>query len=362
MNALQITDHWYPDKMGGSCKYAYELARLLGQDGRFVTMTLQTPAHPEEAGLEVMKVLSKADLLKNHRLILKQLQVQKPDVVLLHSPLSYLYAARAAKQMGVPLVAVFHGPWGSEARHKYRNGRGFKSALMAKLTFIHEAIDKMYLRAVKRTVFLSQYMRGQAEALVTVSEKSDVIPFWTSRAVAAVAATEKAPPFHCLVIRRLEYRMGIQSLLDAVAEAPEGTHLTIVGTGTYEFALHEKVKALGIESRVTFAGRVSEEDKQRHLREADFMVLPSADLEGFGIVVLEALEEGLPVICREGVGFLDYHTPEMEGAIFRYRENDALVKLLSAPVRVSVEPAAFQIFTPEAVAERYRAVMDKAAA
>src|SRR5205085_2975570 len=69
----------------------------------------------------------------------------------------------------------------------------------------------------------------------------------------------------------------------------------IVGDGSDRLRLEQKARQLGVAERVIFAGRISEEEKPDHYRLANAYVMPSSG-EGFGIVFLEALACGIPVI------------------------------------------------------------------
>jgi len=69
----------------------------------------------------------------------------------------------------------------------------------------------------------------------------------------------------------------------------------IVGDGPDRARLEQKAQLLNIADRVIFAGRISEEEKADHYRLADIYVMPSSG-EGFGIVYLEAMACGIPVI------------------------------------------------------------------
>ena len=68
-----------------------------------------------------------------------------------------------------------------------------------------------------------------------------------------------------------------------------------VGEGSDRARLEQKARDFGVADRVVFAGYVSEEVKAEHYRLADVYVMPSSG-EGFGIVFLEALACGIPVI------------------------------------------------------------------
>jgi glycosyltransferase involved in cell wall biosynthesis len=97
-------------------------------------------------------------------------------------------------------------------------------------------------------------------------------------------------------LARLDPRKGIRILLDAMPhllpEYPEAL-LLVGGAGEEKEALERQARALGLADRVVFAGPVHE--PRDFYRRLDLFVLPSLD-EGFGLVVLEAMAMGLPVI------------------------------------------------------------------
>jgi phosphatidyl-myo-inositol dimannoside synthase len=87
----------------------------------------------------------------------------------------------------------------------------------------------------------------------------------------------------------------MESLTDIAREISNISYL-VVGDGTDRPRLEAKAAALGVSKRVVFAGYVSEEEKADHYRLADAFVMPGRG-EGFGIVYLEALACGLPIIA-----------------------------------------------------------------
>jgi len=86
----------------------------------------------------------------------------------------------------------------------------------------------------------------------------------------------------------------LQVLPSLAKSIPNITYL-VVGDGSDRARLEQKTRQLGLEGRVIFAGRISEEEKPDHFRLADAYVMPSSG-EGFGIVFLEALACGITVI------------------------------------------------------------------
>jgi phosphatidyl-myo-inositol dimannoside synthase len=87
----------------------------------------------------------------------------------------------------------------------------------------------------------------------------------------------------------------MESLPEIAREIPNISYL-VVGDGHDRERLEEKAISLGVSNRVVFAGFVAEEEKADHYRLADAYVMPGRG-EGFGIVYLEALACGLPIVA-----------------------------------------------------------------
>jgi glycosyltransferase involved in cell wall biosynthesis len=107
-------------------------------------------------------------------------------------------------------------------------------------------------------------------------------------------------------IGRLIRRKALDDVLLALSRLDKGRfRLLVIGDGPEEAHLHDLAQALGLSSRVDFLGAVSEERKFQFLAAADVFVLPSAH-EGFGLVFLEAMHCGLPVIASASGGQTDF--------------------------------------------------------
>jgi rhamnosyl/mannosyltransferase len=98
-----------------------------------------------------------------------------------------------------------------------------------------------------------------------------------------------------LFVGRLVYYKGVEVLLDAMDRC-RGS-LVIVGEGPLEDALRARVAEKRLEQRVLFAGRVPEPDLPAFYQSCDLFVLPSiARTEAFGVVQIEAMAAGRPVV------------------------------------------------------------------
>lgn len=115
----------------------------------------------------------------------------------------------------------------------------------------------------------------------------------------------KLPPgvLLAVTIGRLIPRKGYDRLLRAWVAIPEA-HLVIIGDGPLRQVLLAQSVALGIASRVHLLGYVDEQTKHRVLCASDLYVSASSH-EGFGIVYLEAMQAGLPIVTTDNGGQTD---------------------------------------------------------
>ncbi|MBI2911940.1 MAG: glycosyltransferase family 4 protein, partial [Chloroflexi bacterium] len=118
-----------------------------------------------------------------------------------------------------------------------------------------------------------------------------------------------------LTVRRLAPRMGLEDLLVACASLADlAPCLVIVGQGPLARSLQRSAETLGIDERTRFAGVVAPENLPDYYQAADLFVLPTLTLEAFGLVTLEALACGTPVVAtRAGANpeLLDPLDPEL---------------------------------------------------
>lgn len=104
-----------------------------------------------------------------------------------------------------------------------------------------------------------------------------------------------------LFIGRLDRKKGIENLLRALTMLEGDVFLNICGEGEsgYLSSLKVKVQELGLDSKVHFLGHIDGEEKSRVFWNSDVTVVPSFT-ENFGMVVVESLSHGVPVIASRG--------------------------------------------------------------
>lgn len=188
-------------------------------------------------------------------------------------------------------------------------------------------------------------------ALTAVSSNGDVAP---------------AGPPRLLAVGRLVSYKGFEHLIAALPRIPDAT-LTIVGTGPLRGELLDQARQLGVASRLTLAGDVDDATLSALYRSCRVFVLPSVtSAEAFGVVQLEAMAHGKPVVCTDlptGVPWVNRHGET--GLVVPPADAVALAEALNALLtdadlcarmgaagrrRVEAE------FTVERMVERYEAV------
>jgi glycosyltransferase involved in cell wall biosynthesis len=154
-------------------------------------------------------------------------------------------------------------------------------------------------------VIVSSPTLAAASALVPYARRVAVIPFGVGlERFARVDADSQAradrivatvPGPRMLFVGRLVYYKGVEILLEAM-RACRGS-LVVVGEGPLDARLQALTDEMGLGARVHFAGRVPDADLPAFYRACDLFVLPSiARTEAFGVVQIEAMAAGRPVV------------------------------------------------------------------
>jgi phosphatidylinositol alpha-mannosyltransferase len=138
-----------------------------------------------------------------------------------------------------------------------------------------------------------------------------------------------------LFVGRLEKRKGLKYLLDAYSrlkwELPD-TRLLVVGPGNLDKESHRILSARNPQD-VVFLGRVSYQDLARYYATADIFCSPATGAESFGIVLLEAMAAGKPIVASDIEGYKGIISHGQQGLLFRRRDSESLSQALSYLVR-----------------------------
>ena len=218
------------------------------------------------------------------------------DVLHMHEPLMPLPSWFVLWQAQAPIVATFHTY--RERGHKwYPKYRWLFDPMMDRVTTRLAVSD-----AARRTV--AEHFPGKYEI---VPNAIDVCRF--SR------PAERPEPMpngrrYVLTVGRLEPRKGLDRLLQAMAIVRQHTpcaQLVVVGEGPDRGAIESQARELGVD--VLFAGRVSDDELPGFYQAADVVCAPALGDESFGIVLLEAMAAGRPIVASNIAGYAELLGP-----------------------------------------------------
>lgn len=168
--------------------------------------------------------------------------------------------------------------------------------------------------AYKRLAWLTRTMGRRLDARVAVSEAAKALieptiggpwnVLWNGVEVERFAAAEPwlRPDGRRVVlfVGRHEERKGLAVLLDAVGTLPDDVVVWVVGEGPQSAELHARH---GSDRRIEWLGRVSDDERDRRMAAADVFCAPSLGGESFGVILLEAMAAGAPVVAGDIDGY-----------------------------------------------------------
>ncbi|MFF3513722.1 glycosyltransferase family 4 protein [Streptomyces sp. NPDC002573] len=259
------------------------------------------------------------------------------DVIHIHEPTSPSLGLLACWAAQGPIVATFHT---SNPRSR---------AMVAAYSILQAALEKISARIAvseyaRRT--LVEHLGGDAVVIpngvdVDFFAKAQPKAEWQSEEARGSVEAGGGPGAGSTIgfIGRIdEPRKGLPVLMKALPKilaARPDTRLLVAGRGDEE----EAVAALpaDLRPRVEFLGMISDEDKARFLRSVDLYVAPNTGGESFGIVLVEAMSAGAPVLASDLDAFAQVLDQGAAGELFANEDADALadaaLRLLADPER-----------------------------
>lgn len=221
----------------------------------------------------------------------------RPDLLHLHFPNPSCFAALASPAARrLPWVVHWHADVPPDSpdwrlRTFYRAYRPFEQATLARARAI-VATSRPYLDA--------------STALSRWRDKARVVPLGIGD-LPAISTPGQAPAWpsaglRLLAVGRLSRYKGFGVLIEALARIADAS-LLLVGQGECERELRALAAARQVDARLRFAGDLDDATLAAAYAAADVFVLPSLDRgEAFGMVLLEAMRAGLPVIASAIAG------------------------------------------------------------
>ncbi|MDP9234625.1 MAG: glycosyltransferase family 4 protein [Actinomycetota bacterium] len=203
-----------------------------------------------------------------------------PDVIHLHEPLVPSLSLLALWSAPAPAVGTFHAAAPSSALYRLSSPLlTFAARRLAARTAVSPAAERL----------IARYFPGEIQL---TPNGIDVAPFADAEPI------DLGPGPHVLFVGRLEPRKGAGVLMEAMASIRDlDATLHVAGDGRLRAELEASARRLDLDVR--FHGAVSDADKARLFRSCDVYCAPNLGGESFGIVLIEAMAAGCPVVCSD---------------------------------------------------------------
>lgn len=251
----------------------------------------------------------------------------KPDIIHAHWPFPHAYIALgAAKLFKIPLVLNFHGA---------------ELLLIRKKKWVKPLL-KFAISQAQAVFANSSFTAGKIKALRNVDVE------WSPYGTTLETGTGNAEPhpvqgkFKILFVGRHIERKGIRYLIEAAKYLPRDQfEIRIVGVGDLTEQLKELAAHVsGNSAEIIFTGKLSPEALANEYKTANVFTLPAivdskGDTEGLGVVLIEAMELGLPIVASNVGGIPDVVIDGETGILVPEKDPEALA---NAYKRLAAEP------------------------
>jgi len=177
------------------------------------------------------------------------------------------------------------------------------------MAYFRKIVEGYCLKRSKKIIVLSQYMKqkvikvhkSSSDHIIVNPGGVDLDTFRpdSDREQIKYQIGYSVGKIHLLTVRNLEPRMGIDNLLRGVKllrEINVPIQLIVGGEGPEKEKLQKLVKDFGILEDVKMNGFITAEMLPKYFNAADFVIMPTLSLEGFGLVTIESLACGTPVL------------------------------------------------------------------
>lgn len=364
MKILILSWEYPPRNIGGISTHVYNLSHSLVQAGNEIHVITcgkeGAEAFEDDNGVQVHRVepynIPSGNFIEwvnhlNYAMIEKSIKILKEsgkfDLLHAHDWL-VAFAARTLKEIHkLPLISTIHS-----TEHGRNNG------IYTDMQKYIASVEDFLLKESNKVICCSNYMKEQIASLFNYSlEDINVIP---NGVPAGSLKNENILSFRrnyasdeeklIFFIGRHTYEKGIHLLIEAIPRIiPTNSHVKfiIAGVGPMTEELKYKAYALGVADKIVFTGYLNDFDKNSFYQAADAVVIPSL-YEPFGIVALEAMVEGCPVIAARTGGLEEIITDNITGKLFDVSSSvdlaDAIIDLLNNdPLRGEIVNNAFSL-------------------
>lgn len=325
MKIIQIGLEWFPEQGGGLDRVYYDCTRYLPKVGVELNGLVAGTSNVAKSSQGKIFAFAPPNIsllqrwLELRKLFTRLSQQNHYSLVVSHFALHIFPLLNLLDKR--PLVTHFQGPWALESKIE---GNNFLSIRLKK------AIEKISYNRSSSFIVLCQEFQNllHHEYGIPLSkihvipagvdlDRFNIDPSQTEARKKLGWDTNKTILF---CIRRLAKRMGLENLItamDRVCKLDPDVILYIAGKGKLASELEAKIAELGLAENIKLLGYVPDEQLPLYYRAANFSVVPTIALEGFGLIVIESLAAGTPVIGTPIGGIYEILKPFSEDLVLK---------------------------------------------
>jgi glycosyltransferase involved in cell wall biosynthesis len=388
LSVMMITNAIVPDQLGGLQRYVRELAASLVQRDVEVTVVARrfSPELPLRELADDGVRIHRFDVVgRDHRLYAARYPVSSVRAVAAavraHRGIVHVhYPAQgiAPAILNTRYVHTFHAPASKEVLPEQRNRYRLPALARRPMVSAVRAAERLVASRSVATIVLTDYMRGELAALSrSAAGRAEIIPGGIDPAVFSPGPGMNTPFASAgdpllFTARRLVPRTGVRELVRAMpairARLPSA-HLAVAGDGPLRADIEADISRLHLRDSVRLLGRISDHDLVAWYRAASLFVIPTQELEGFGISTIEALACGTPAVgtsvgaIPEVLAPIDPrllargpHASDLAEAVVSLCTEPSLLDRLAATARGHVVPR----LTWQSVTDRHLALYERA--
>jgi len=323
-NILIVADVSIANVIGGAERVLYEQSVRLLQRGHGVhLMTRRLPSHADsdafvEGVREWRYEVNPANPLsflkstwQNSKKLFRTLQNHNRfDTIIIHQPFSAASVITSRHAKEINKIYICHSLSFEEYISRNKRPENLSGRLIYGMhVHIRKWMEKRALKHATEIMVLSHFTREKLKEVYRIPPgKISIIPggvdlmrFKPTGNKEKIRQALKLPDSKVILftVRNLVSRMGLENLIKAmqmVVGSSTDVYLVVGGAGPLRDQLTQMAEQLGVNDYIRFEGFIPEESLPDYYQMADMFILPTKELEGFGLVTLEAMASGVPVL------------------------------------------------------------------
>lgn len=347
MNVLSTGMGWIDIQHGGLNRYFADYTQAMKDYGHSELGFIVAPKGTEMPSdrnitnatqeIQVNHFLPRMRMVQQHAI--QAVNSFRPDVFNPHFAFYTSMVTRRHIPAHIPIVTHFHGPWAMESKVEEQS---VVYAIKHTKYWLKKQVEQLTYRRSDSFIVLSTYFRDILTDIYGVDQrKIHIIPGAVDherfqphpnrdQLRTQLGLAPEQPALFC--IRRLVKRMGIDRLIQAmvavVQEHPD-VRLFIGGDGPMRETYEAMIRELGLSQQVKLLGRISNEELVAYYQAADLSLVPTLTLEGFGLITVESLACGTPVLGTPYGGTKEILQQISDQLLFEDGEADSIGRKIS---------------------------------